>query len=125
MAEEATKAAVLAWAVRAAQPSSSMLLGCTQEDLLSSKQTVTEGTSSKDDSVIKPRQPEQAESSKWSSFILSLATTGEFTSAGSGLRLIPVVLPPGVAEHALCNSNLVSLSAVSYTHLTLPTIYSV
>ena len=83
------------------------LLGCLHENQFSSKQTTAEETSS----VFS--QPKRAEACKWSSFNFPSIITGEFTSAGSGPRLIPVVLPPGVAEHILCNSNTVSLSANS------------
>ena len=91
--------------------------------LFSSKQTTAEETSPKDDSVNKPNS--KAELRKWSSFTFPLTITGESTSAGSGLRLIPVVLPAGVAEHILCKINPASLSANSLSsnssfHLSIP-----
>ena len=59
-------------------------------------------------------QPTRAEFCKWSSFsTFPLAIIGESTSTGSGLRLIPVVLPVGVAEHTLRKINSASLSANS------------
>ena len=87
----------------------------------SSKQTESEETGRKSDSVNKSRQPTRAKFCKRSSFRrFPLIITGEFTSAGSGPRLIPVVLPPGVAEHILCNSNLASLSANSLSQNSSP-----
>ena len=97
-----------------------MLLGCCYEDrqqrnaAISSKQTTTEETGHY--LVNKPTQPTRAEFClcKWSSFrSFPLTITGEFTSTGSGLRLIPVVLPVRVAEHILCKIKSVSLSANS------------
>ena len=70
--------------------------------------------------------PAKAKYSKWSSFIeISWPVTGEFSSAGTGPRFIPVVLPAVETEQWLGNSNSASLRANSLSespsfHLSLP-----